>query len=134
MTRALLAGLCLLACGHSAPVAPPERSYPTGNEARLATLVAGQTPPQVQLVMGEERIPDPLEAGDSFANPHLEVALADEHGDYVRIWLYLTELRTHPECPYLTYTDRPVVFEGDQLVATTWLQLRRRLACWWSDH
>lgn len=130
MTRALLAGLCLLACGHVAPSAPAERSYPTANEGRFAHVEPGQSPAQVQLLFGVEPIANPFEAERPFANPHLEVAAEDVRGRQLRIWLYLTELRTHPECPWLTFSDRPVVFEDGRVVASSWSELEARLESW----
>ncbi len=130
MSRVLLVGLCLLACGHAAPSAPPERSYPTGNGAHFARVEAGQSPAEVRQRFGELAIANPLAADQPFANPHLELVVEDARGGRVRIWLYLIELRTHPRCPYLTFTDRPVAFEDGRVVARSWPELETRLGSW----
>ena len=77
--------------------------------------------------MGWDPIANPLDPGRPFANPHLELVLVARDETRVELWLYLTELATHPECPFLTWADRPAVFEDGLLVASDWAGLRERL-------
>lgn len=130
VVRVLLAGLWLLACGHAVPSTPPERSYPTGNPARFARVEPGQSPALVQQLLGELPIANPLAADQPFANPHLELVIEAPEARRVRIWLFLTELRTHAECPFLTFSDRPVAFEDERVVASSWSELEARLESW----
>ena len=126
MSRLLLsAGLLLASC---APVAPPllEASYPTGNEARFERLRPGLSASEVRRLMGEEPIPNPLAPGRPFANPHLELRIGALDGRVVDIWLYLTVLYTHPDCPQLSWFERPVVLEDGRLAFSGWDGLQKR--------
>lgn len=117
----------LLACAAPLDPRPLERLYPTGNPARLDALHAGLGPAEVDTRLGRATLENPLDPARPFANPHQELVLRTPHGSRVEIWLYLTELRTHPECPQLTWADRPVLFIEGRLVAWTWDGLFERL-------
>ena len=121
----LLAALAACAGPLSGP--PAERLYPTRNPARLEALRAGLAPAAVLARMGSDPVPHPLEPERPFANPHQQLVFEAPGARRVELWLYLTELRTRPECPFLEWRDQPVVFEEGRLVAWSWAGLRERL-------
>ncbi len=123
----LVCALLLAACAGSLPPPPAERLHPTGNDDRLEALRPGLRVEEVRRHMGEEPIPSPLDGARPFANPHLELVFLAPDERRIEIWLYLTELSTHPECPFLTWSDRPAVFEDGRLVSWSWGGLRSRL-------
>ena len=122
---ACCAALLLASCARLAPP-PLERSYPTGNEARLERLQPRLAKGDVHRIMGDEPIPNPLDAERPFANPHLELRIGTPDGRIVDIWLYLTILYTHADCPRLTWLERPVVFEDGRMAFSGWDGLRER--------
>ena len=120
-----------LAAGCSTPPRVlPERSYPTGNEAHVQALQPDMTHDQVRQAVGTEPVPNPADSKHPFSNPHLELVFEAPGERRVELWLYLTELRTHPACPELTWSELPVAFEDGRLVARSWSDVSARLEDW----